>query len=137
MTTGTPNRAEINVTPLIDVLLVLLIIFLVITPRYSHGLEASIPNPDSKAGQVDERDVVVKIAADRTLSVNSEAVSWEKLSARLQEIYAQRASKVMFLTADRKVEFNAVAQVIDTAHGVGIAEVGLMPGHERADIRSK
>jgi len=125
MTTGAGNRAEINVTPLIDVLLVLLIIFMLITPTTSHGLAARIPQPATEKG--DSRDVVVRIDADRTVTINAEPVAWQELSDRFKEIFARRAEKLLFVTAAPLVEFDDVARVIDTARGVGVDRIALMP----------
>jgi biopolymer transport protein ExbD len=128
MTIGTGNRAEINVTPLIDVLLVLLIIFLVITPSTSHGISARIPSPateDSSSGPAG--DIVVTIDANRAITINTEPVSWQKLSDRFTEIFARRAEKILFVAAAPRVDFDVVARVIDTARGVGVERIALMP----------
>lgn len=122
---GTGNRAEINVTPLIDVLLVLLIIFMMITPTKSHGLAARIPSPATEAG--DGRDIVVRIDADRAVTINAEPVAWPELSDRFMQIFARRAEKLLFVTAAPLVEFDDVARVIDAARGVGVDRVALMP----------
>src|SRR5882724_2426907 len=99
MTTGTSNRAEINVTPMIDILLVLLLIFMIITPTKSHGLDARVPGPAGQADNGDSHDIVVRIAADRALTINAEQVEWSQLGKRFTEIYARRAEKILFLAA--------------------------------------
>jgi biopolymer transport protein ExbD len=126
-----------NVTPLIDVLLVLIIIFLVIQTQLRHqGLEAEILQPADQAKSsvpTPVRTIVIQLqegsGTDDTPSVkiNSEEVSWAGLEARLFDIYKQRAEKVAFVEGDDGVEFRFVADVIDQARGAGVTSVGLMP----------
>jgi len=119
--------SDMNVVPLIDILLVLLVIFMLIR-GYSLGEEALVPQPSmEKAPAPPPVDVVViQVLADGTLRVNQEPVSFDKLSSRIDEIFKRRASRVAFIRADQPVEFGVVAQVIDVMHASGVASVGLL-----------
>jgi biopolymer transport protein ExbD/biopolymer transport protein TolR len=119
--------SEMNVVPLIDILLVLLVIFMII-PVYSKGEEALIPQASaetSPAPPIDEV-VVIQVLADGTLKINQESVTFDKLGPRIEEIFKQRATRVAFIRGDRPVEFGVVANVIDVMHTSGIASVGLL-----------
>lgn len=123
--------ADMNVTPLIDVLLVLLIIFMIITPLTPLGQDALVPKPDKGTLRPVEpiRTVIVQILDNDgtpTLKINQEDVSWEGLRARLNDIFKERAERVLFVKADNTLDFSAVAQVIDTAHAVNVDKVGLI-----------
>ena len=121
--------SEPNVVPFIDILLVLLIIFMVITPLTPKGLEALIPQPappNAKQDESNQRTVVISINRDASLLINQEATDEAKLGGRLEEIFKTRAERVVFVKGDPDLEFQTVAHVIDIAKGAGIDKVGLM-----------
>jgi biopolymer transport protein TolR len=126
--TGGP-KADINMTPMIDVLLVLIIIFMVITPLTPKGLEALVPQPpppNQKPNQSDQRTVVITIDEKHNMQINSEPTDEARLGPRLEEIFKTRAERVVFVKGDPALDFQWVAKAIDIAHGAGIDKVGLM-----------
>lgn len=132
MAVGGPGgglKADINMTPMIDVLLVLIIIFMVITPLTPKGLETLVPQPPPPGVQAnvqDQRTVVIVINKDKTMLINTEVTDEAKLGARLEEIFKTRAERVVFVKGDPDLEFQYVAKAIDIAKGAGIDKVGLM-----------
>lgn len=132
MAVGGPGggpKADINMTPMIDVLLVLIIIFMVITPLTPKGLEALVPQPpppNQPPNQSDQRTVVIVVDKDHKYSINSDPVSEDALGGRLEQIFKTRAERVVFVKGDPSIEFQWVAKAIDIAHGAGIDKVGLM-----------
>ena len=126
--TGNP-KADINMTPMIDVLLILIIIFMVITPLTPKGLEALVPQPpppNAKPNQSDQRTVVITIDANHNIAINNEATDKARLDGRLEKIFKTRAERVVFVKGDPSIDFQWVAKAIDIAHGAGIDKVGLM-----------
>ncbi|HTQ85080.1 MAG TPA: biopolymer transporter ExbD [Candidatus Solibacter sp.] len=122
--------AEMNVVPLIDILLVLLIIFMVINPNKPKGLEALVPQPAPPNSQppqaINDKLVVVQVLNNGSIKINQEDSSWDTLEARLTDIFKTRAERVAFIKGDDNVKFEQVARAIDIMHRANIDHVGLM-----------
>lgn len=129
---GGPLRAEINITPMIDVLLVLIIVFMVVVSMSQQkGLRTEIPQPaKTNAPPQPERTVVIQIIwAGKdlpALKVNDEGIEWDKLHERLSEIFTTRVEKVAFVKGDDDVDFEYVADAIDIAKSSGVTRIGLL-----------
>ena len=132
---GGPFRGQMNVTPLIDVLLVLIIVFMVVVSMSNEkGLEAQIPQPatpETADVHDPESTIVIQIAWNATgkspaIKINQEVVPWDNLESRLEHIFTGRADKVAYVKGDDELDFEYVAQVIAEAHNAGVQRIGLM-----------
>ncbi len=121
---------DVNVTPMIDILLVLLIIFMVITPVVPRGLSAKLPHQSSNLNPAPEAPIVVEIVKDRnglpSYRINRQEVSVEQLESRLSAIFSTRADKVMFVKGGDDLDFSTIAAVMDMGKAAGADRIGLM-----------
>ena len=137
MAGGGPSGPQINVTPLIDVLLTLIIMFMLVVsmdPEYGEKTQLPQPPTDAKSDQ-NERTVVIEIVwigkdQTPTIRVNQQDVRWEDLETQLSRIYLTRVEKVAFVRGDADVAFQYVASVIDVAHHAGVQRVGLLTNRQ-------
>jgi biopolymer transport protein TolR len=123
---GSHRKAEMNVTPLIDVLLVLIIIFLVVMPSLSHGLKTSVPETSDQKPSTPRDDIVVTVVGNGIVRLNQESVALEDLDGRLKAVFKNAANHAIFVRADKDLDFQQVAEVIDIAKGAGLDRVALM-----------
>jgi len=125
---GKGAKSEPNIVPLIDILLVLLIIFMVITPQVPKGLDAQVPQPNKDAGAVEPNSLTVVVSIDQigNIKINQDAITKDQLGPKLFEIFKTRAEKIMFVRGDKEIIFAKVAEVIDVARGSGVEKIGLI-----------
>ena len=117
---------DMNVVPLIDILLVMLVIFMII-PHYSNGLDTYLPQPAEPTAEKtpEENVIVVQVREDGSLKINEESVSWDRLSPRLEEVFKERARRIAFIRGEAPVEFATVARVVDVMRELDLS-VGLL-----------
>jgi len=144
---GDGNMSEINVTPMIDILLVVLVIFMIIVPRISNGLPAEVPQPPKhEQEQSAERAIVVQVlyrpSQTPTFKINGTQidngmggpVAENDLKQELTQIYADRGTRVMFIKADPRVDFQWVANVISIARAADVNHVGLLTPKDQVGL---
>ena len=122
---------EVNIVPLIDILLVLLVIAMIVLPQSNKGLKAELPQPapPGPEAHVPLEPLVIEVLADGSLRINQQPVGWDVLEERLEKILGARANRTVFVRGDRTLEFQVVARVIDIMNAAGVSSVGLMtPG---------
>jgi len=123
------SMATPNVVPLIDILLVLIIIFMVITPLIPKGLDTLVPQPSPNQQQnveLENKTVVVQVNLTGRLKINNEDTTWDGLGPRMEQIFKERAEKIAFVKGDNDVMFMDVARAIDIMRGAGIDRIGLI-----------
>lgn len=126
------HSCEINVTPLIDVLLVLLIIFMIILPEHKWGEKTLVPQPSIESKETNPLTPIVIQLKDvgeskrPLLKINQEEVSWDELDSRLTAAFKLRVDRVAFVKGDPEVDFEYVAQAVDITHHAGADRIGLM-----------
>ncbi|HXW16853.1 MAG TPA: biopolymer transporter ExbD [Candidatus Acidoferrales bacterium] len=122
--------ADMNVVPLIDILLVLIIIFMVITPTTPHGLDTLIPQPSppntKENPELLAKTIVVQVTASGKVLINQDETTWDQLGPRIDDIFKQRAEKVAFVKGEDNVDFAEVARAIDIMRSNGVDKVGLI-----------
>lgn len=120
-------KAEPNVVPLCDVLLVLLIIFMVITPTIQKGIDVKLPETTSDTSSTPSGLIVLTLKKDMSVMINTQPIDFSLLQDELRRIYSTRQDKIIFIRADAKLPYSKVIELIDTAKGAGVETTGIIP----------
>ncbi len=126
------SNAEPNVVPLCDILLVLIIIFMVITPSLQKGIDVKLPDTTDAGGPA-SNVIVMTLHKNMKVDINHEYHEWELLPDKLEQIYAPRQEKIIFIRAEARVPFVKVLELIDIAKGAGVEVLGIIPEYFEED----